>query len=252
MEAVIAIAVETGAAALQPERADAWILELIARHVDSELTAYDLIDGFSRPVFGTEFPVSTATPGDDLAPSDNPFCAYRKRADDPFFSARRLSDVQRPGEDRRTKSEIADEPAHCIQMRMPGELATHWVLEVARNGPDYSERDLAFIDMLRPFLMAHEAHRVLAAKVAELRAVRWHSVRDGTLSARENAVLDLVAEGASNAESAHRMHIAPGTVKKHLENIDAKLDVGSRTAAVAQTMRLAVGPESHPGVSGPH
>ena len=58
---------------------------------------------------------------------------------------------------------------------------------------------------------------------------------------RENQVLDVVAEGASNGEIAQRLSISPGTVKKHLENIFGKLDVASRTAALARTGRT-VGP----------
>ena len=64
---------------------------------------------------------------------------------------------------------------------------------------------------------------------------------DRRLSRRENQVLDVVAEGASNGEIAQRLSISPGTVKKHLENIFGKLDVASRTAALARTGRT-VGP----------
>jgi DNA-binding CsgD family transcriptional regulator len=54
-----------------------------------------------------------------------------------------------------------------------------------------------------------------------------------TLTNRERQIVDLLAEGRSNAEIAERLTIAPTTVRKHLENIYAKLDVRNRTAAVA-------------------
>jgi DNA-binding NarL/FixJ family response regulator len=53
-----------------------------------------------------------------------------------------------------------------------------------------------------------------------------------TLSVRELEVLELVAEGASNAEIGARLHIADATVKSHLVHIFTKLGVASRTAAV--------------------
>jgi DNA-binding CsgD family transcriptional regulator len=53
------------------------------------------------------------------------------------------------------------------------------------------------------------------------------------LTDREREVLDLVAAGKTNAEIAETIWIAPGTVRKHLENIYEKLGVHSRTAAVA-------------------
>lgn len=53
-----------------------------------------------------------------------------------------------------------------------------------------------------------------------------------TLSARELEVLELVAQGASNADIAGRLHIADATVKSHLVHVFTKLGVASRTAAV--------------------
>ena len=54
------------------------------------------------------------------------------------------------------------------------------------------------------------------------------------LSEREVEVLRLIAAGLSNQEIAGRLIIAPGTVKRHINNIYGKLDVQSRTQAVAR------------------
>ena len=53
------------------------------------------------------------------------------------------------------------------------------------------------------------------------------------LTEREREILELVAAGKTNAEIAEAIWIAPGTVRKHLENVYEKLGVHSRTAAVA-------------------
>jgi DNA-binding CsgD family transcriptional regulator len=58
------------------------------------------------------------------------------------------------------------------------------------------------------------------------------------LTAREREVLGLVALGKTNDEIARRLCLAPSTVRKHLENVYAKLGVSTRTAAVARVLGL--------------
>src|SRR5262249_23156591 len=67
------------------------------------------------------------------------------------------------------------------------------------------------------------------------------------LSWREWQVIGLVEAGKSNAEIAAELWIAPGTVRKHLENIYAKLAVRSRTAALARVRELKPGHQAHAG-----
>jgi DNA-binding CsgD family transcriptional regulator len=55
----------------------------------------------------------------------------------------------------------------------------------------------------------------------------------GGLTAREAEVLRLVASGQSNAKIADELVLSEKTIARHLSNIFAKLDVGSRTAAAA-------------------
>jgi DNA-binding CsgD family transcriptional regulator len=59
------------------------------------------------------------------------------------------------------------------------------------------------------------------------------------LSAREAEILSLVATGATNARIGEHLHLAAGTIKKHLDNIYVKLGVSGRvqaTALLADTM----------------
>jgi DNA-binding NarL/FixJ family response regulator len=60
----------------------------------------------------------------------------------------------------------------------------------------------------------------------------------GPLSPRELEVLDLVAQGLSNAQIGARLYISEGTVKRHLTNIYLKLDVRSRTNAINKAVAL--------------
>jgi DNA-binding CsgD family transcriptional regulator len=58
------------------------------------------------------------------------------------------------------------------------------------------------------------------------------------LTTREREVLSWVARGKTNAEIARLLWLAPSTVRKHLENVYAKLGVNTRTAAVARFLGL--------------
>lgn len=59
-----------------------------------------------------------------------------------------------------------------------------------------------------------------------------------SLSPRERAVLQLVADGLSTQEIANTLVIANGTVKKHMEHIYRKLDARNRTHALAKARAL--------------
>jgi LuxR family maltose regulon positive regulatory protein len=58
------------------------------------------------------------------------------------------------------------------------------------------------------------------------------------LSEQELRVLQLVASGMSNRETAQELYVTVGTVKKHLNNVFGKLGVKSRTQAVARAREL--------------
>lgn len=57
------------------------------------------------------------------------------------------------------------------------------------------------------------------------------------LTSRELEVLQMVGQGLSNKEVAHRLYISDRTVQAHLSNIFSKLQVASRTEAVMYGIR---------------
>lgn len=60
------------------------------------------------------------------------------------------------------------------------------------------------------------------------------------LTPREQEVLALLAEGASNKEIARRLGISAHTAKFHVGSLMGKLDAVTRTDALAHAVRLGV------------
>jgi DNA-binding NarL/FixJ family response regulator len=63
-----------------------------------------------------------------------------------------------------------------------------------------------------------------------------------SLTARENDILALLAEGKSNREIAGRLFLSEKTVKAHLAAIFRKLGVTNRTQAAMAAVHMGVGP----------
>lgn len=62
--------------------------------------------------------------------------------------------------------------------------------------------------------------------------------RSGTLSDREQEVLELIASGATNRETAEQLHLSPHTIKDHTTAIYRKLGVRNRAEAVRRAQEL--------------
>jgi DNA-binding CsgD family transcriptional regulator len=88
--------------------------------------------------------------------------------------------------------------------------------------PAFTERDRLLLTLLRPHL-ADLRDRV----EAERRTVP-------VLTARQHELLRRLAEGDTNRRIARDLGLSEATVRKHLENIYARLEVHSRTEAVAR------------------
>jgi two-component system nitrate/nitrite response regulator NarL len=68
--------------------------------------------------------------------------------------------------------------------------------------------------------------------------VRHRSRGEATLlSPRESEIIKLIADGLSVPDIAAKLHLAPTTVRTHVQNLYGKLGVSDRAAAVAEAMR---------------
>jgi DNA-binding NarL/FixJ family response regulator len=87
--------------------------------------------------------------------------------------------------------------------------------------------------MLHPHVAARLAQELHGASAG----TRW--LYD-TLSEREREVLNLIANGLTNAQIAERLVISERTVKSHVNNILSKLQVADRTQAAIFAWREGV------------
>jgi DNA-binding CsgD family transcriptional regulator len=294
------------------------LLESLRRLVPSDEVAYDELDRVRETVLWEEiFPGETDGPDEPTywdVRDQHPVCRHHEVAGE--FHALKISDFLTRSELRRT--DIYWDWFHPwgVEYQMTVGLDaplshTKVFLFIRAGGRDFSERDRAVLDFLRPQLArlyeAAQARRRAAQSLALLeeadaglvildRAGRiehatpealrllpayFRDYRSGLpeeitlwlldqrqalspeplrvvgeeqsllvrlvdgallleeervpppLTGREREILELVAAGKTNAEIAEAIWIAPGTVRKHLENVYEKLGVHSRTAAVA-------------------
>ena len=98
----------------------------------------------------------------------------------------------------------------------------------------------AFETRSRRVSRGEEVASLLARRGALSSASHPLTLRIEPLTERELQVLSLLATGLSNKEIADALVIAVGTAKKHLKNIYDKLDVHSRTQAVARAQDLGI------------
>lgn len=87
---------------------------------------------------------------------------------------------------------------------------------------EFTDRDIFLLTLLRPHLIAlYEAQQMARNDAPQLTPRQWE-------------VLRLVRAGRTNSQIAGVLVISEGTVRKHLENIYERLEVGSRTEALAK------------------
>jgi predicted ATPase/DNA-binding CsgD family transcriptional regulator len=82
--------------------------------------------------------------------------------------------------------------------------------------------------------------RAMSLEEALAEAIRPEQDRQAGLTARELEIVQLLAEGLSNAEISAQLFVSVRTVHAHLRSLYSKLGVGSRTAAVRSASDLGI------------
>jgi DNA-binding CsgD family transcriptional regulator len=124
--------------------------------------------------------------------------------------------------------------ANCFGTPPPTVLNTGLVMPLP--GPPGIGRRLVFCRRSDyPFLEEESAAAaLLQPHIADAIRVQSHRAAAQLLTRRQHELLRLVATGYDNVAIARQLCLSPTTVRTHLENAFDRLDVSSRTAAVAR------------------
>ena len=114
----------------------------------------------------------------------------------------------------------------------PGDSQALRALRAGANG--YLLKSCIRRELVDAIRAVHAGRRPISAEIAQ--EIAAHAL-DERLTEREVAILKLVAEGHPNKQVAWRLQVSTDTVKAHLKNIFAKLDVSDRTQAVIVAAR---------------
>jgi DNA-binding CsgD family transcriptional regulator len=208
---------------------------IVSSHEWDPIRGYRVVlDGASRSDVGPVWARYVHVAGQDPFPGRPPHTTARVA---PLGVACRISDVLGLRQFRRTDlhAEVCRPLGVDHVMKLFFAVGTtgansHLVLDSQRRA--FSDRDRAVLDVLAPHLtLIRRQHLRLAGAGFETPAA------SALLRPREREILRLVAAGMTNREIGAVLFIAPGTVRKHLDNIYAKLGVRSRAqAALALTV----------------
>jgi NarL family two-component system response regulator LiaR len=108
----------------------------------------------------------------------------------------------------------------------------------------YLLKDVSAEDLASAIRAAQVGRATLGAEAAQVlvAAASQPAAPGSDLTVREREVLSWMIEGLNNTQIAAKLVVSPSTIKSHVSNILAKLNVASRTEAVTLALRNRIVP----------
>lgn len=155
-----------------------------------------------------------------------------------------LMDVHMPGMSGvKAMKEIKGKSATPVLMLTVSEKDEDLVHAIEAGADGYLLKNIEPDELIRAIKLATEGHAVLAPEVTDrvMRKVQRRKEAPKTeLSLREEEVLAILSQGATNQEIAKKLVISENTVKTHVNKIYKKLGVSNRAEAVAKALSLGL------------
>jgi len=153
-----------------------------------------------------------------------------------------LMDVSMPNTDgidatRRLLASRPEQRVVMLTMHIDRDIITR-ALHAGAVG--YITKDCSISEVVEAIRLAANGDHAMSPRLAEalLNAARRET--DGIVTAREEEVLQLVADGLGTNEIGERLFISHRTVKNHLASIYEKLNARDRTQAVLMAVKMGI------------
>ncbi len=203
------------------------VIELLLQLIRAERAGYYEYESGVRPnTYTVEQPSIDFLRNDDAIDETAWSWPLRDHVGLQATSVRALSDSLTRTQRRRNPFHVAVsrplgvEDEIKLWLPAPGQRVRGFLFVREPSRPDFETRERSILTLLGPHL----------ARVRD----RWEQRnRPELLTPREAEVLCLVAAGLTNRQIAKQLVLSTGTIRTHLDNIYAKLNVHTRTAAVA-------------------
>jgi DNA-binding NarL/FixJ family response regulator len=148
--------------------------------------------------------------------------------------------------------QILEEVPEARLLALTGLESADVVQEAMLNGfHGYLHKHAPSSELIQAIRVVAEGQAVMPQKTAQRLATGGSGVLNGgeigrsRLTARELDVLALLVEGADTAQVARRLFLSPNTVRTHIQNILAKLQVHSRLEAASYAVRVGLVKSPH-------
>jgi len=151
----------------------------------------------------------------------------------------RFAGEERTGVDATRLIRALEDPPHVLVVTNY-DTDSEILRAVEAGASGYILKDTPPDELWQAVTSAARGETALSPGVASKLLTRISAPPVAQLTPRELEVLEAVATGQSNREVARSLYLSEATVKSHLVQVFAKLDVRSRTAAVVRARELGL------------